>query len=212
MPPAPKGLPALLAQAQSADPLDRIGYRDQIAAYGPRAILAISPWLEDARLGAFAVRVITVVADAGYVEDAAAALVAARPKITNPDVQGDVDLLLARIVPKPAPRARRAAGFEVLDPKATLENRPAVRYRISAHKQRGHFNVPRAIMDQLAIPTDGSVVIEIRRAETGGLVYAGRAGLASGTEVYPTTGDPAMAELAALVPNEVIDVTVARDL
>jgi hypothetical protein len=109
MPPAPKGLNALLAQAQSADPLDRIGYRDQIAAYGPRAILAIAPWLEDARLGAFAVRVVTVVADAGHVEDAVAALIAARPKITSPDVQGDVDALLARIAPKPSPRARKAA-------------------------------------------------------------------------------------------------------
>jgi hypothetical protein len=110
MPPAPKGLNALLAQAQSADSLDRIGYRDQIAAYGPRAILAIAPWLEDARLGAFAVRVITVVADAGHLEDAVGALVAARPKILNPDVQGDVDALLARIAPKPAPRARRVAA------------------------------------------------------------------------------------------------------
>jgi hypothetical protein len=110
MPPAPKGLNALLAQAQSADSLDRIGYRDQIAAYGPRAILAITPWLEDARLGAFAVRVITVVADAGHLEDAVGALVAARPKILNPDVQGDVDALLARIAPKPAPRARRVAA------------------------------------------------------------------------------------------------------
>jgi hypothetical protein len=110
MPPAPKGLNALLAQAQSADPLDRIGYRDQIAAYGPRAILAIAPWLEDARLGAFAVRVVTVVADAGHVEDAVGALHVARPNITNPDVISDVDALLARIAPKPAPRARKTAA------------------------------------------------------------------------------------------------------
>ncbi len=110
MPPAPKGLNALLAQAQSADPLDRIGYRDQIAAYGPRAILAIAPWLVDARLGAFAVRVVTVVADAGHVEDAVGALHTARPNITNPDVVSDVDALLARIAPKPAPRSRKAAA------------------------------------------------------------------------------------------------------
>ncbi len=107
MPAAPKGLNALLAQAQTADPLDRIGYRDQIAAYGPRAILAIAPWLEDARLGAFAVRVVTVVADAGHLEDAVGALQTARPNITNPDVLSDVDAVLARIAPKPAPRARR---------------------------------------------------------------------------------------------------------
>jgi hypothetical protein len=108
MPPAPKGLNALLAQAQTADPLDRIGYRDQIAAYGPRAILAIAPWLEDARLGAFAVRVVTVVADAGHVADAVGALQTARPNIKNPDVMSDVDALLARIAPKPAPRSRKA--------------------------------------------------------------------------------------------------------
>jgi hypothetical protein len=106
---APKGLDALIAQAQTADPLDRIGYRDRIAAYGPRGILAVTPWLTDARLGAFAVRVIGAVADAGNVPDAVDALRATRPAITEPAVRGDVDALLARIAPKPARRVRRTA-------------------------------------------------------------------------------------------------------
>jgi hypothetical protein len=66
-------------------------------------------------------------------------------------------------------------------------------------------------MDELGIPTDGNVLLEVRRSKTGGVVFAGRVGLASGTEVYPVTEDPSMAPLAALQPYESIDVTVAKD-
>jgi hypothetical protein len=90
----------LLEAAAAADPLDRIGYRDRIAAFGPAAIEAVAPWLEDPRLGAFAVRVITVVADAGDAAHAADVLRSARARIDDPAVIRDVDELLARIAPR----------------------------------------------------------------------------------------------------------------
>lgn len=48
----------LLKAAAAADPSERIRWRDPIAAYGADAIEAVSPWVGDVRLGAFAVRVI----------------------------------------------------------------------------------------------------------------------------------------------------------
>ena len=55
---APTGLDALLAQAQTAAPMDRIELRDPIAAYGELAIDAMTDWLGDPRLAAFAIRVL----------------------------------------------------------------------------------------------------------------------------------------------------------
>ena len=66
-------------------------------------------------------------------------------------------------------------------------------------------------MDQLGIETDGAIDLDVHRSSTGGLVYSGRMGIASGTEVYPANDDASAAELRALAPYESIDVTVARD-
>jgi hypothetical protein len=52
------GLNELLKVARDADPGDRINYRDAIAAHGLAAIDAMTYWIADPRLGAFAVRVI----------------------------------------------------------------------------------------------------------------------------------------------------------
>ena len=59
---APTGLDALLAQAQTAAPMDRIDLRDPIAAYGEQAIDAMTDWLGDPRLAAFAIRVLERIA------------------------------------------------------------------------------------------------------------------------------------------------------
>ncbi len=59
---APTGLDALLAQAQTAAPMDRIELRDPIAAYGELAIDAMTDWLGDPRLAAFAIRVLERIA------------------------------------------------------------------------------------------------------------------------------------------------------
>jgi hypothetical protein len=51
-------LDAFLAQARDADPGNRINLRDPIAAHGELAIEAMTDWLGDTRLAAFAIRVL----------------------------------------------------------------------------------------------------------------------------------------------------------
>ncbi len=51
-------LSALLTQVYAASPMDRIEFRDQIAAHGEDAIEPMTDWLGDPRLAAFAVRVL----------------------------------------------------------------------------------------------------------------------------------------------------------
>ncbi len=53
----------LLQEARTADPSDRILYRDRIAACGAEAVPAMEEWLGDSRLAAFAVRVLERIAD-----------------------------------------------------------------------------------------------------------------------------------------------------
>ena len=64
-------LQRLLDAASTATPFERIGYRDPIAAFGPEAITAVTPWLSDRVLAAFSVRVIL---HAGAVSDHEAAV------------------------------------------------------------------------------------------------------------------------------------------
>ena len=47
-------LATLLARAEGADPANRIDLRDPIAAHGAVAIEAVTPWLKDPALAAFA--------------------------------------------------------------------------------------------------------------------------------------------------------------
>jgi hypothetical protein len=207
-----KSLSALLKAARDAPPETRIGFRDPIATYGVEAITKISPWLADPRLGAFAARVIAAVGRDGHAPEALAAFTGGLETAGSDAVRRDVEAGIAEFAP---PRRRRAVsgrtGYDILEAETELRGRPAVRYRIETHKERGHFNVPRAVMDQLGIETDGAVDLDIHRSSTGGLVYSGRMGIGSGTEIYPTIDDASAAELRALGPYESIDVTVSRD-
>jgi hypothetical protein len=56
-------LAALIAEAENADPRDRILYRDPIASHGLTAIPHIERWLRDPRLGALRGRVLERIAD-----------------------------------------------------------------------------------------------------------------------------------------------------
>jgi hypothetical protein len=56
-------LDELLENAKSADPGHRIELRDSIAAFGGLAIPAMTAWLEQPRLGAFAARVLGRIAE-----------------------------------------------------------------------------------------------------------------------------------------------------
>src|SRR5664280_1202274 len=51
-------LDSLLMTARDAGPLDRIDLRDRIAAYGDLAIEAMTYWLGEPALAAFAIRVL----------------------------------------------------------------------------------------------------------------------------------------------------------
>lgn len=203
-------LDQLLTTARAASPGERIEYRDPIATHGVNAIAAISPWLGDPQLGAFAVRVIQAVGRQGHRAAAFGALESGLGTVANEAVRGDIAAGIAEFAP---PGKRRVVagqlGYEVLAEDLTLRGQPAVQYRIETHKERGHFNVPRAIMDLLAIPTDGFVDLDVRRSATGGIVFSGRMGIASGTEIYPTTDESSTTELGRLKPYESIDVTVA---
>ena len=93
----PDGLDALLEQAASASPADRIEYRDRIAAYGDAAIAALGPWLVDPVLGGFAERVISRAAALGSRTAAArelrSSLGTALPGVVRRDVEGELGRL-----------------------------------------------------------------------------------------------------------------------
>lgn len=206
-------LSTLLKGAKTAPPETRMAdFRDRIAAHGVAAIDAVGPWLADPQLGAFGVRVITAVGRLGHRAEAAAALAGNIGLAGSDAIRRDIETAMVEF---PSLVRRRAApgriGHEILAEGVELRGRPAIRYRIETHKQPGHFNVPRTIMDLLGISTDGTVDLDIRRSSTGGLVFSDRMSIASGTEIYPRADDPSTAELRALKPYESIDVTVAKD-
>jgi len=72
-----KSLSALVKAARDAPPETRIQFRDPIAAHGAEAITAVTPWLADPRLGAFAARVIAAVGRQGHATEAVKAFTAA---------------------------------------------------------------------------------------------------------------------------------------
>jgi len=89
-------LPGLLARAQGAGPADRIEWRDRIAAFGAPAIIAITPWLADPQLAAFAIRVIERVGRDGEREAALVVLRGARRRV-DPRVRPDLDWALLQL-------------------------------------------------------------------------------------------------------------------
>ena len=102
----------LLVAAQKAEPESRIDLRDQIAAHGERAIEAMTDWLADTRLAAFAIRVLERI---GRTPETRAAVVDVLAAIDReelpPHLAGDVDRALDGLDwPKPAPRGRRAGA------------------------------------------------------------------------------------------------------
>lgn len=96
MPAKPSSLGDLLDKAREASPSDRIVFRDPIAAFGPEAITAVRPWVDDPKLGAFAVRVIEKTATGPARTAALAALAEARAGATG-IIHKDIDDALARL-------------------------------------------------------------------------------------------------------------------
>ena len=99
-------LDGLLTRAREADPGNRIELRDPIAAYGEIAIDAMTDWLGDPRLAAFAIRVLERIgreqANRGAVIEVLAAV--DREELT-PALAGDVDQALT-VLGRPTRTAR----------------------------------------------------------------------------------------------------------
>lgn len=88
-------LAQLLERARTADPLDRIEFRDPIAAHGEAAIDELTDWLADPRLAAFAVRVLERIGREAECRDAVVAeLKAVDRENLAPGVAGDIDVAL----------------------------------------------------------------------------------------------------------------------
>jgi hypothetical protein len=111
----------LLSQAREADPADRIVLRDPIAAHGELAIDAMTDWLADPRLAAFAIRVLAQIGRESAHRSAVVAVLAAVDRSELPphltaDVAGALTTLGvatrrgARQGGRTTSRARRPAG------------------------------------------------------------------------------------------------------
>jgi hypothetical protein len=91
-------LETLLARAREASGMDRIELRDPIAAHGEPAIDALTDWLVDPRLAAFAVRVLGRIGEAGEHRDAVVAtLGAVDADQLAPGVAADIEAALAAL-------------------------------------------------------------------------------------------------------------------
>lgn len=91
-------LAVLLRAAREATPSDRIGYRDPIAAFGLDAIETMGAWLEDPRLGAFAVRVLERMAgNADHRQASIGRLVSGRAVAATPTIAQDIADALGRL-------------------------------------------------------------------------------------------------------------------
>jgi hypothetical protein len=125
-------LAGLLEKARSADPGERIQWRDQLVPFGTKAIDAVAPWLTDQVLAAFAVRVIVRVGENGEPEAAAKALRSARTRVPVP-IRADLDWALTTL--KAA--AKQTADAEVAPAPAKTRARATVR-------ERPHLAPPKA--------------------------------------------------------------------
>ena len=89
-------LQRLLDAARAASPYERIGYRDPIAAHGEEAITAVTPWLSDRVLAAFAVRVVLYAGAVGDHEAAVAVLRKGRREVPG-FVREDIDSAIRQL-------------------------------------------------------------------------------------------------------------------
>ena len=124
---AERPLTELIATATAADPADRIQWRDPIAAYGAPAIEAVTPWLKDPTMAAFAIRVIVRIGTDGERDLAISTLRTARRRFDT-QLRADADWALGALKVVPASGASTVSRT----PAARLAPRPASRTRRSS--------------------------------------------------------------------------------
>lgn len=128
------GLEDLMLRAAGANGIDRISYRDPIAAHGVAAISGLESWLTDTLLATFAVLTITAAASHGALGEAQSALRRARPR-SSPVVQGDIDRALASLgVARRAPAAGGTKTTPSGSPESALEE---LRELVEGWRKRG---------------------------------------------------------------------------
>jgi hypothetical protein len=131
-------LASLVSAAQVATPDIRITWRDRIAAYGPRAIDAMKPWLGQPMLAAFAVRVIeragreSIEADSFAIE----ALRHARAKAPAV-IKGDIDVALRHLRQDAAPPTFAPTAVRVTDTPRSRAYRAEPHPRMVVRRRRG---------------------------------------------------------------------------
>jgi hypothetical protein len=100
-----------LEAAKTANPNERIEWRDRIAAHGAQAVPAMREWLEDSRLGAFAVTVLAAIAkQPGLRRTVLDAFESAGPDNLAEPVARDVADAIGRIGGVPQAKAGHAKG------------------------------------------------------------------------------------------------------
>lgn len=109
--PAPYSLDALLAAARDASPSDRIELRDSIAAHGEDAIEAMTEWLGEPRLAAFAIRVLERIGRRPATKRAVLEVLAAvdREEFAA-NIVADVDRVFTDLGGRPASVRSRGSG------------------------------------------------------------------------------------------------------
>jgi hypothetical protein len=164
---ASRGLSELLVAARAASPTDRIGFRDQVAAYGADAIAAMGDWLRDERLCAFAVRVVAKAAGLAPAE-ARSALTLALAKSPS-SCQRDAGEALQQILgsrssPWPPLRAEERTVLFVDDgPFSSTDLRTSLQSPELDMTERRHGFVDTVVLGTDAV-VDGSVLALIQQS------------------------------------------------
>lgn len=119
--PAPYSLDGLLAAARDASPSDRIELRDSIAAHGKDAIEAMTDWLSEPRLAAFAIRVLERIGRQPETRQAVLEVFAAIDREEFPvHLVRDVDQALAGLGgPRTSAKDRRSGSGSAARPPGT---------------------------------------------------------------------------------------------
>ena len=114
-------LALLLEEASTASPARRIEWRDRIAAFGPRAIEGVRPWLSNPVLAGFAIRVIV---RAGAAEPILAAQVLRSARSTVPRAAAaDIDWAIQQL--RATSQATGSSESSSAGPKAAAPRRSA---------------------------------------------------------------------------------------
>ena len=108
-------LELLLRQAEAADGLHRIEFRDPISRHQDAGIAAVRPWLADPLMSAFAVRVMLKAHELGATT-AASVLRESLPDAATPKIEEDVLWAIGLIAPPKHQPRRRSRGDEVPSP------------------------------------------------------------------------------------------------